>query len=71
MGIGLGQILIVVLILLVVFRPRKVPELGRALGESIRKFKQAMNEIEVPPEDIQDLQKPDHNRQKEKPKEES
>jgi sec-independent protein translocase protein TatA len=33
------KILIVLLIAVIVFAPRRIPELGRALGQSIRGFK--------------------------------
>ena len=44
---GLFQPMHLVLILgiaLLVFGPKKLPELGRGLGESIRGFKEAINE---------------------------
>jgi TatA/E family protein of Tat protein translocase len=39
MGIGLPEILIVLLIVVVVFGARKLPELGRGLGSGMREFK--------------------------------
>lgn len=47
MGEGLWQPLHLVLILgiaLIVFGPKKLPELGKGLGEAIRGFKSAMHE---------------------------
>ena len=35
--------LVIVAIALLVFGPKKLPELGKGLGESIRGFKKAMN----------------------------
>lgn len=35
---------------LLVFGPKKLPELGKGIGEGIRGFKSAMKESEKPPE---------------------
>ena len=53
MGDGLFQplhLLIIAVIALVVFGPKRLPELGKGLGEAIRGFKQSMREIEKEPE---------------------
>lgn len=42
MGFGWQEILLVLLILVVLFGARKLPEIGRGLGESIRSFKKAI-----------------------------
>jgi sec-independent protein translocase protein TatA len=39
-----GHLLIVLLIVVLVFGPSKLPQLGGALGKAIRDFKQAFNE---------------------------
>ncbi len=39
------HLIIVLGILLLVFGPKKLPELGKGLGEAIRGFKQGINEI--------------------------
>lgn len=39
MGIGLPEIAIVLVILLIVFGPKKLPSLGRGLGSGMREFK--------------------------------
>jgi sec-independent protein translocase protein TatA len=41
-NIGLPEILIVLVIALVVFGPKKLPELGRSLGKGINEFKDGM-----------------------------
>lgn len=50
MGEGLFQpmhLLVILLIALVVFGPRKLPELGKGLGEAIRGFKDSLSGKEV------------------------
>lgn len=44
MGIGLGEGLLIVAILTLLFGGKKIPELGRTLGASIRGFKEGMRE---------------------------
>jgi sec-independent protein translocase protein TatA len=39
------HLIVILLIALLVFGPKKLPELGKGLGESIRGFKKAMNDI--------------------------
>lgn len=44
--VGPMQLLIILIIALLIFGPSKLPELGKALGKTIRGFKTAMNEPE-------------------------
>ena len=46
MGIGGMEILIILVIALVGFGPKKLPEMGRSLGKAIREFKSAGNDIQ-------------------------
>jgi len=41
------HLLILLGIVLLVFGPKKLPDLGKGMGEAIRGFKQAMNESET------------------------
>ena len=52
MGEGLLQpmhLLVILAIALVVFGPKKLPELGKGLGQAIRGFKDSLNEGEQAP----------------------
>jgi sec-independent protein translocase protein TatA len=52
MGLGIGELLILLVIVLLVFGAGKLPQIGDALGKSIKNFKRASNahdEIEVSP----------------------
>ena len=43
--IGVWEMVIILVIALIVFGPRKLPELGRSLGKSLGEFKRASNEL--------------------------
>lgn len=47
MGLGFGEILIIVLVITVVFGPQRIPELSRAIGRGLREFRKAMRDIET------------------------
>jgi sec-independent protein translocase protein TatA len=42
-GFGIGELLIVLVIVVVLFS-RRLPDLGEGIGKSIKKFRKAMNE---------------------------
>ena len=44
-SIGMPELIIIFVIALIVFGPRKLPELGRSLGKSLAEFKRASNEL--------------------------
>lgn len=41
-GIGIWEILILLLVILLVFGPRRLPEMGRSLGRGMREFKDSV-----------------------------
>ena len=44
-SIGMPELIIILTIALIIFGPRKLPELGRSLGKSLHEFKRASNEL--------------------------
>ena len=44
-SIGVPELIIIFTISLIIFGPRKLPELGRSLGRSLAEFKRASNEL--------------------------
>jgi sec-independent protein translocase protein TatA len=44
-SIGFPELLVIFVIALIVFGPRKLPELGKSLGKSLAEFKRASNEL--------------------------
>jgi TatA/E family protein of Tat protein translocase len=44
-SLGYPELLLIFAVALLVFGPRKLPELGRSLGKSLSEFKRASNEL--------------------------
>jgi len=44
-SIGMQELVIIFIIALIIFGPRRLPDLGRSLGKSIAEFKRASNEL--------------------------
>ena len=45
-GIGLPEMGLIVIIALLVFGPKKLPEIGRSLGKTLKGFQEASKEFE-------------------------
>ena len=43
MNLGMGEIALLIVLALVLFGPKRLPEMGRAAGKAIREFKSALN----------------------------
>jgi sec-independent protein translocase protein TatA len=44
-NIGLPELMVIMVIALLVFGPKKLPEVGRTIGKAIREFKKSTDEI--------------------------
>ena len=44
-NLGFSEVLVIFVIALIVFGPRKLPDLGRSLGKGLAEFKRASNEL--------------------------
>lgn len=45
-GIGLPEMGLIMVVALLIFGPKKLPEIGRSLGKTIRGFQEASNEFQ-------------------------
>lgn len=45
-GLGVQEILLILLIILLLFGARRLPEIARGMGKSIKEFKKGMKDIE-------------------------
>ncbi len=48
MGIGFTELVVILVIILILFGPGKLPEIGKALGRGIREFKDAQKDHRNP-----------------------
>ena len=46
MGGRLGEIILVLVVLFLLFGPQKLPEIGAAIGKAIREFKKNIKDVE-------------------------
>lgn len=56
--LGWSELLIIFFIILIIFGPRKLPEVAEAMGKSIQKFKRASREVR---DEIETPEKEDKN----------
>ncbi len=64
-NLGFPELVIIFVVALVIFGPRKLPELGRSLGRGLSEFKRASNELKRTWEDEVDAVKHEVDVQKE------
>ena len=60
-NLGAGEILLIVLVILILFGSKKIPELAQGIGKGMREFKKALNDVQ---EDIKISDKSDSSNNK-------
>ena len=61
--LGTWEIVAIVLVVLLLFGGKKIPELMKGLGKGVKSFKQGMNEVE---KEINDIEKDDYKKEEKK-----
>jgi sec-independent protein translocase protein TatA len=60
-NIGMGELLVILIVVLLLFGSKKFPEIAQGLGKGIREFKKSIKEVEeqitTPTKEISDLKK--------------
>ncbi len=44
-NLGVSELLVVAVLVLLLFGPRRLPEIGRTVGQALREFKRGLNEV--------------------------
>ncbi len=68
-GIGMTELIIILVIILVIFGANKLPEIGAGMGKAIKNFKKATTEpeeIDVTPEDKKQEKEAQNKKEEEK-----
>ncbi len=67
-ALSLSHILLLAIVALLFFGPRRLPEVGKSIGKAIKGFKEGLNEIDVDSKDIKDQEKIVYKKETEKDK---
>ena len=46
-GVGLPEMAVIMVVALLIFGPKKLPEIGRSVGKAVRSFQEASKEFEA------------------------
>ena|SRR5215475_3639164 len=58
-NLGISEMIVIFVVALLVFGPKKLPELGKSLGKGIREFRKATDELKSSwEEQVKDIQSP-------------
>lgn len=63
-GVGFQEVLLIVLVILLLFGGKKIPELMKGLGRGVRSFKEGMNGVGDEPKDDDKADKSDKEPEK-------
>ncbi|HLR02581.1 MAG TPA: twin-arginine translocase TatA/TatE family subunit [Virgibacillus sp.] len=44
-SIGIPSMILIMIIALIIFGPKKLPEIGKAFGQTLKEFKKSTNEV--------------------------
>ena len=67
-GIGVPEVLIVLVIALIVLGPKRLPEVGKSLGRGMREFKDSISGMSLDDDDDDEDEKPTITAKESKPK---
>jgi sec-independent protein translocase protein TatA len=67
-NLGMGELLIIMVVVLLVFGAKRIPEIGQSMGKGIREFRKSLKEVQ---NSIDDSGTPPPDRQINAPRNES
>ena len=56
-NIGIPGLIIILVLVLIIFGPKKLPEIGRAIGQTLQEFKKSTRELTNDDDDVKDEKK--------------
>jgi len=62
-GMGMQELVIILVIALIIFGPGKLPDLGSSVGKAIKDFKRSMAEPEEKPVELSDAKKNENKKE--------
>lgn len=60
-NLGIGSVILIIIVGIIIFGPKKLPELGRAAGSTLREFKKATKGLID--DDDDDMKKKDNSKE--------
>jgi sec-independent protein translocase protein TatA len=63
-SIGAPELLVIIVLALIIFGPRRLPEIGRTVGKSMREFRRAAAELRAEIENDLDEEEPPATKRK-------
>ena len=60
-SIGIPSMILILVVALIIFGPKKLPEIGKATGQTLREFKKSTNELMSDDSDPENPEKEEDN----------
>lgn len=61
-NIGFPGLILILVIALIIFGPKKLPEIGRAMGQTLREFKKSTNDLVNEEDEKEKVKSPDEKK---------
>lgn len=63
-NIGIPGLILILVIALIIFGPKKLPEIGKAMGQTLKEFKNSTKELTADDSDAKEEPKPSEDEKK-------
>ncbi len=68
LGMGVPELLIILVVILLIFGPKNLPKLGSALGKTVKNLREGMTDNKKDDEEVEELEEDDEEAEKPAPK---